>query len=143
MEYIDNLVVMEKIADLEIPSRLENINQVETLVESLRKRYAIGESKFGNIMLAVVEAVTNAIEHGNNLDPNKAVSFRAFKCQGSIKFSVRDQGPGFNPDALPDPTSPENREEPDGRGVFLMRNLADDLKFFDNGSRVDMDFHLA
>ncbi len=134
---------MEKIADLEIPSRLENINQVESLVESLRKRYAIGESLFGNMMLAVVEAVTNAIEHGNNLDPNKAVSFRAFKCRSSIKFSVRDQGPGFNPDALPDPTSAENKEEPDGRGVFLMKHLADELEFFDNGSRVDMDFHLA
>lgn len=134
---------MEKIADLEIPSRLENINQVETLIESLRKRYAIGGSLFGNMMLAAVEAVTNAIEHGNNLDPNKIVQFRAFKCSRSIKFSVCDQGRGFNPDTLPDPTAPENKEEPDGRGVYLMRHLSDELEFFDNGTRVDMDFHLA
>ena len=134
---------MEKIADLQIPSRLENINQIETLIESLRKRYAIGESLFGNMMLAAVEAVTNAIEHGNNLDPNKAVFFRAFKCSRSIKFSVRDQGSGFNPETLPDPTAPENKEEPDGRGVFLMRHLADELEFFDNGTCVEMDFHLA
>ena len=134
---------MEKIADLEIPSRLENINQVETLLESLRKRYAIGSSLFGNMMLAAVEAVTNAIEHGNNLDPNKKVQFRAFKCSSSIKFSVCDQGTGFDPDHLPDPTAPENKEEPDGRGVYLMRHLSDGVEFFDNGTRVDMDFHLA
>lgn len=134
---------MEKIVDLEIPSRLENINEVETLIESLRKRYTIGSALFGNMMLAAVEAVTNAIEHGNNLDPNKKVVFKAFKCQQSIKISVCDQGKGFDPEQLPDPTAPENKEEPDGRGVYLMRHLADELKYYDNGTRVDMDFYLA
>lgn len=134
---------MEKIVDLEIPSRLENINQVETLIESLGKRYTIGSALFGNMLLAAVEAVTNAMEHGNNLDPNKKVKFSAFKCQQSIRISICDQGEGFDPEQLADPTAPENKEEPDGRGVYLMRHLSDELNFFDNGRRVDMDFYLA
>ena len=60
-----------------------------------------------------------------------------------VSFTVKDEGSGFNYDSLPDPTNPENIEKPNGRGVFLMRNLADKVSFEDNGSKVILDFKVV
>ena len=129
---------MTEVVRLKINSRLENIAKVESMIETLRVQYAINDEQYGNMLLASVEAVTNAIEHGNNLDEQKIVDIEACKCDASFKLSVRDQGRGFNPDRLPDPTTPEFREQPDGRGVFLMRKLADEVFFRDGGRCVEM-----
>ena len=134
---------MTEVVRLKINSRLENIAKVESMIETLRVQYAINDEQFGNMLLASVEAVTNAIEHGNNLDEQKIVDIEACKCDASFKLSVRDQGRGFNPDRLPDPTTPEFREQPDGRGVFLMRKLADEVFFRDGGRCVEMRFLLS
>ncbi|MBK9792910.1 MAG: ATP-binding protein [Sphingobacteriales bacterium] len=134
---------MTEVVRLKINSRLENIAKVESMIETLRVQYAINDEQYGNMLLASVEAVTNAIEHGNNLDEQKIVDIEACKCDASFKLSVRDQGRGFNPDRLPDPTTPEFREQPDGRGVFLMRKLADEVFFRDGGRCVEMRFLLS
>ena len=134
---------MTEVVRLKINSRLENIAKVESMIETLRVQYAINDEQYGNMLLASVEAVTNAIEHGNNLDEQKIVDIEACKCDASFKLSVRDQGRGFNPDRLPDPTTPEFREQPDGRGVFLMRKLADEVFFRDGGKCVEMRFLLS
>ncbi len=134
---------MTEVVKLKIKSRLENIAKVESMIETLRVQYDITDEKYGNMLLASVEAVTNAIEHGNNLDEKKEVAIEASKCNATFKLSVRDQGEGFNPDRLPDPTKPEFREQPDGRGVFLMRKLADEIFFLDGGRCVEMKFLLS
>ena len=134
---------MTEVVRLKINSRLENIAKVESMIETLRVQYAINDEQYGNMLLASVEAVTNAIEHGNNLDEQKIVDIEACKCDASFKLSVRDQGRGFNPDRLPDPTTPEFRGQPDGRGVFLMRKLADEVFFRDGGRCVEMRFLLS
>ena len=134
---------MTEVVRLKINSRLENKAKVESMIETLRVQYAINDEQYGNMLLASVEAVTNAIEHGNNLDEQKIVDIEACKCDASFKLSVRDQGRGFNPDRLPDPTTPEFREQPDGRGVFLMRKLADEVFFRDGGRCVEMRFLLS
>ncbi len=134
---------MTEVVRLKINSRLENIAKVESMIETLRVQYAINDEQYGNMLLASVEAVTNAIDHGNNLDEQKIVDIEACKCDASFKLSVRDQGRGFNPDRLPDPTTPEFREQPDGRGVFLMRKLADEVFFRDGGRCVEMRFLLS
>ncbi len=134
---------MKEVVRLKIKSRLENVAKVETLMETLRVQYDINEKQYGNMLLASVEAVTNAIEHGNNLDEQKEVDIEAYKCDCAFKLSVTDEGRGFNPDNLPDPTKPEFREQPDGRGVFLMKQLADEVNFRDGGRCVEMMFLLS
>ncbi|MFN8261587.1 MAG: ATP-binding protein [Chitinophagales bacterium] len=134
---------MTEVVRLKIHSRLENIAKVESMIETLRVQYCINDEQYGNMLLASVEAVTNAIEHGNNLDEQKIVDIEACKCEASFRLSIRDQGKGFNPDGLPDPTKPEFREQPDGRGVFLMRKLADEVSFREGGRCVEMRFLLS
>ena len=134
---------MHEVVRLKIKSRLENIAKVESMIETLRIQYAINDTQYGNMLLASVEAVTNAIEHGNNLDAQKEVNIEAYKCESSFRLSVQDQGKGFNPEKLPDPTTPEFREQPDGRGVFLMKQLADEVNFHDGGRCVEMKFFFS
>jgi len=135
--------LMTEVIHLKINSNLKNIAKVESMIETLRVQYHINDQQYGNMLLASVEAVTNAIEHGNNLDEKKIVAIEAQKCESIFRLSVRDQGNGFNPDRLPDPTTPEYLEQPDGRGVFLMRKLADEVLFFDEGRCVEMKFILS
>lgn len=134
---------MEEVFSLKIDSRLENISQVESLIETIKVQYAINEEQYGNMLLASVEAVTNAIEHGNLGDVHKVVEIEASREKSEVKLCIRDEGSGFNPDQLPDPTTPERREQPDGRGVFLIRKLADKVFFRDGGSCVEMRFQLS
>ncbi|MEN9447495.1 MAG: hypothetical protein RJA25_785 [Bacteroidota bacterium] len=134
---------MTEVVQLKISSRLENIAKVESMMEALREQYHIKEEQYNNVLLASVEAVTNAIEHGNNSDERKEVMIEICKCNSMFKLSIRDQGEGFNPDILPDPTTPELLEIPDGRGVFLIRTLADEVRFYDGGRCVEISFQLS
>jgi serine/threonine-protein kinase RsbW len=125
---------------LQIVSQPESINIVEKLIEDLREEHNIHEDCFGNILVAVTEAVNNGIQHGNQYDPNKKVNI-TYEVEGdSLMFSVQDEGPGFDYYNLPDPTAPENLEKPTGRGIFLMKHLADQVIFSDNGKTVEMYF---
>lgn len=127
---------------IEFPSKAENIHLVEKMIDEVCQRYAVHESHYGNILIALTEAVNNAIHHGNRLDPSKQVVVGYRVAGDKVTFVVCDQGPGFDHDHLPDPTDPENIEKPHGRGVFLMRALADEVAFDDNGASVAMTFSL-
>jgi len=128
---------------LKISSKTENLTLVEKMVDSICSQYKISEDHYGNILIALTEAVNNAIYHGNKSDSNKMVEI-AFKAKGTdnITFIVKDEGTGFKYNELPDPTDPKNIEQPNGRGVFLMRNLADKVEFFDEGKTVAISFNL-
>jgi serine/threonine-protein kinase RsbW len=80
-------------------------------------------------MVAVTESVNNAIRHGNKLDKNKSVFLSVNSEENQLKFTIEDEGPGFNPDTLPDPTAPENLDKLGGRGIFLMKHLSDQVHF--------------
>lgn len=125
---------------VQIPSSLKYIHVIEEYIDTVRSDFQIDDSVYGNIHLAVVEAVTNAIVHGNKLDENKDVYFETQKEETQIKIIVRDQGKGFDADEIPDPTLPENREKISGRGVFLIKNLADEVTFSENGTSLQMIF---
>ena len=88
---------------------------------------------------AVREAISNAIIHGNHEDPHKRVLVMC-RCNsdGEVRITVRDEGPGFKSDAVPDPASPENRLSTHGRGIYLMRMLMDEISFVKGGSVVRM-----
>lgn len=119
----------------------DNLVVAEKLVDDVCRHFKVDEDYYGNILIAVTEAVNNAIHHGNRLDPSKSVTieFVAFN-KHQLHFTIKDQGVGFDYNALPDPTDPENIDKISGRGVFLMKNLSDELRFNDTGSSVEMVF---
>ncbi len=127
---------------IEFPAKAENIALAEKLIDEACAKYNVPESLYGNILIALTEAVNNAIHHGNGLDPAKKVQL-GYGVEGDmVTFVVNDEGPGFDHGNLPDPTDPENIEKPHGRGVFLMRALSDGVEFSDNGATVAITFSL-
>ena len=128
---------------IDFPAKAENIALAEKLIDEACQKHGVHESHYGNILIALTEAVNNAIHHGNRQDPAKQVTVGYHVDGDRVVFVVKDQGAGFDHDHLPDPTDPENIEKPHGRGVFLMRALADDIAFSDNGATVAMAFSTA
>lgn len=124
------------------PAKAENIALAEKLIDEACAKYNVHESLYGNILIALTEAVNNAIHHGNRLDATKQVSLGYRAEHDKLVFVVGDDGPGFDHENLPDPTDPQNIEKPHGRGVFLMRALADSVEFSDNGATAELTFSL-
>lgn len=135
------MVLMEA-QKLELESTIESLKEVEKLVDQVCTDYKVNEDFYGNILIAVTEAVNNAIIHGNKQNPEKTFSVVFNPGENQLVFSVSDQGEGFDFNNLPDPTDPENLEKPNGRGVFLMKNLADKIEFEDNGRKVNISFKI-
>ncbi|MGB1102921.1 MAG: ATP-binding protein [Crocinitomicaceae bacterium] len=125
---------------LEIGSDLKFMPDVEGLIDNVCSDYELNEDHYGNILIAVTEAVNNAIIHGNLNDEDKKVKLEVVKNNDQVVFTIIDEGKGFDFTNLPDPTAPENIEKPDGRGIFLMKNLSDDVSFELNGSKVSITF---
>lgn len=133
------MAVMEK-QIIRLQSKTENLTQVESLIDEVCEEWHVGEDNYGNILIAVTEAVNNAIQHGNKLDPEKSFELEVESTESQVTFKVRDEGPGFNFDDLPDPTDPQNIENPHGRGIFLMKHLADSVEFSEDGRVVELKF---
>jgi serine/threonine-protein kinase RsbW len=91
-----------------------------------------------NVRVALGEALANAIQYGNREDPTKHVEMRVRVDSRRIEIHVRDQGDGFDPTTVPDPTLPERVGEANGRGIFLIRQLVDDVSFNDRGNAICM-----
>jgi serine/threonine-protein kinase RsbW len=127
---------------LNISSSAENMRLVERLVEDVCEVFNVNEDNYGNILIAVTEAVNNAIYHGNQGNPDKKIHIAFESGDNNIKFLVEDEGNGFDYKNLPDPTDPANIDKPNGRGVFLMKNLADKVEFNNNGQQVSLTFNL-
>jgi serine/threonine-protein kinase RsbW len=124
-------------------SSLKQIAGLERLLGELKEEYSISDEAFNDIWVVLHEAVTNAIRHGNKFDPAKKVRLSVeAKYERYLCFTVRDEGRGFDPEQVPDPTSPERIEEPNGRGVFLIRRLADKVTYSQNGTMLEMCFDL-
>ncbi len=127
---------------LTISSNPNNILKVENYLRNAQHDMNIDESKFPDILISLTEAVNNAILHGNNADESKKVEISMEEHTFGVAISVTDEGKGFNPNEIPDPTAPENIECCGGRGVFIMSTLADKISFENNGSTVQMFFKL-
>lgn len=128
---------------MKIPSKAENVALIEKIVNNVCESHQVQEENYGNILIALTEAVNNAIIHGNKENPLKNVDISIDSNNSNIRFIIKDEGNGFDYNNLPDPTAPENIEKLSGRGVFLMRNLADKVEFSNNGSTVTLDFKLS
>lgn len=127
---------------LNISSSSNNIRLVERLVEDVCEVFNVNEDSYGNILIALTEAVNNAIYHGNKCDPEKKIKIGFESHDKDIQFTVTDEGIGFDYNNLPDPTDPRNIDKPHGRGVFLMKNLADKVEFNNNGQVVLLTFNV-
>lgn len=126
---------------ISIPSDFSSISTVETLIDKVCVDLGVNEDAYGNVLIAVTEAVNNAIQHGNALDVNLSVDVFVGDNENELCFDVIDGGNGFDFTNLPDPTAPENIEKENGRGIFLMRSLADDVEFSEGGRMVSIYFN--
>ena len=125
---------------LKIESDISNLNMVENAIDSLTNEIGISQDNYGKVLVAVLEAVNNAIVHGNKADLKKTVEINFWVKKKDLNISVTDEGKGFKPAAVPDPTKPENIEAINGRGIFLMSRLADGIAFNKKGNSVTMIF---
>ncbi len=125
---------------ISIPSDFESVSKVESLVDKVCNEIGVPEDYYGNVLIAVTEAVNNAIQHGNLFNNELSVFVSVGDKSDEFCFTVKDNGRGFDFDNLPDPTAPENIEKENGRGIFLMRSLADEIEFDDHGRIVNIYF---
>jgi len=134
-------MILTKGESLKISSDTHNISLVERIIDDVCDQYKVNEDRYGNILIAVTEAVNNAIQHGNNNNPQKTVTIQYQVDPKSLTFSISDEGQGFDYNNLPDPTAPDNIDKINGRGIFLMKNLSDDLQFNEKGKQVSLKFN--
>lgn len=128
--------------DIEITSDAVNLRIVEKIIDDMSIELDLSDEIYGNVLVATMEATNNAIVHGNKSDPNKQVRVHIEKLEKELIIKVVDQGPGFDHSMVPDPTAPENIEKVNGRGIFLMQRLSDDIVFSDNGRIVELKFRV-
>jgi len=135
---------MVKQSNIKFKSAPENLNLVEEFIENTCEDCNIQADVFGNILVSVTEAVNNAIIHGNNSDENLDVflEYKLDKELNKISFIISDEGDGFDYNNLPDPTAPENITMIGGRGVFLIKQLADWVIFNDAGNIIELQFKI-
>lgn len=119
--------VTEETIELTLPSRIAAIDKTATAVAELLTRSGIGEDAAFGLDMAVREALANAVIHGNKLDDTKRVEITVKSSLDSLEVSIHDQGQGFNPDTISDPTKEENILKSSGRGIFFMRNFFDEV----------------
>ncbi len=115
--------------ELRFPSRIGSVDEAASAVAEIVKRAGISEEAAFGIDLAVREAITNAVLHGNKFDETKMVDV-SIGCAATIfEIAVHDEGPGFNPVCVPDPTKEENLLKTSGRGIFFMHNFMDEVNW--------------
>jgi serine/threonine-protein kinase RsbW len=112
-----------------LDSTLATINTVEQTAHDYALKAGFPEDELGNISLAAREAAVNAVMHGNKQSPDKKVDLSLELTEAALTIRIADQGPGFDPDSLPDPLAPENILRSSGRGIFLIRTFMDELNF--------------
>ncbi len=136
--------MISKKQELVIDSNLQDLNKVVHMVEEISDAYNINNTYFGNILVSLTEAVRNAIIHGNREDHVKKVHILFSSSNTALSFSVRDEGEGFDPARIPDPTEAEEGEGAGiKKGLYLIRSLSDELYFKDGGRLLEIVFHIS
>jgi serine/threonine-protein kinase RsbW len=131
-----------KTIKISIPSLIENIKIIESFIDNAKESFEINDDIYGNIMISVTECISNAITHGNKNDKNKLVHLELTMENDLLKFTIEDEGLGYDSSKLKDPTAPENIEKIGGRGIFLIKQLTDDVRFEENGRKAILLFYM-
>lgn len=122
---------------VEVPSHPHAIEAAVGYLASRARRYGFSGSRLDlNFRVGVSEALANAVRYGNRGDPRRLVRVDVHLDEVRVALTVTDQGAGFDPETVPDPTLPENLERPGGRGIFLLRKLMDEVEFNSRGNQV-------
>lgn len=124
--------------ELTIPSDLAEARRVQEVIAGALHAAGYTETDTFAIKLALEEALVNAIKHGNQMDPDKRVTVVFHVTPQRFDIRITDEGPGFNPDDVPDPTAIENLERPCGRGLLLMRGFMTEVEYHGRGNVVIM-----
>ena len=130
------------IKDLYFPSDIGNLRLVEKAIDELSLELDLSDEVYGNVLVATMEATNNAIIHGNRSDPDKKVRIEIKMINKELMVHIEDQGKGFDHMNIPDPTAPENLEKINGRGIFLMERLSDEILYIEEGRIVELKFKL-
>lgn len=128
---------------LKLASCPDSICELEPFVQALSEKYNICPDRYPDILISLTEAVNNAIIHGNGENRAKCVRIaHRYRESIGLTFEISDEGSGFDYKNIPDPTRVENLEKIGGRGVFLMKQLSDRIKFANNGRTVIINFNV-
>lgn len=133
---------MKLLHTLSLNSTYDEIEKVESLLSALQSELSFNDEFYARLMLAVSEAATNGILHGNKLDESKKIEINAYRDNDKLVIETQDEGEGFDPDDVPDPLAEENLMKTSGRGVFLMHEYADDMNYSENGTKLTLIFDL-
>jgi serine/threonine-protein kinase RsbW len=125
---------------IRIESKVGNLRIVENAIDEATTVIGISQDNYGKILVSAMEAVNNAILHGNRSNPEKIVDIEIDYKSNELQITVTDEGTGFRPETVPDPTTPENIEALNGRGIYLMSHLADKIQYSKKGNSVTMTF---
>ncbi len=138
-EFSDNTALYT----LQLPSRIDSITTLENFIDSLSVKYNFDDEIYANVLTCLSEAVVNAITHGNRENPDKKVYVNLEVIEEKrLIFTISDEGEGFDFNTLPDPTAPENLENLTGRGVFIIKRLADQCIFNSRGNELELHFKI-
>lgn len=138
-EYSDNT----SLYTIQLPSKIESITVVENFIDELSAKYGFSDEIYANVLTCLSEAVINAIVHGNRQSPDKKVFINLEVIENKrLIFTISDEGEGFDFNNLPDPTAPENIENLTGRGVFIIKKLADQCIFNSRGNELELHFKI-
>ncbi len=130
---------LSELLNLRMPAEAASIVAITDAISELLVRFKVPEEKQLEVGLAVQEALTNAVVHGCKNDPSKEIQCRLQRdLQGRIAIIVTDPGPGFSPERLPDPKQGDNVYADHGRGVYLIRQLMDQVHFENGGNEIRM-----
>lgn len=125
---------------LKIESNIHNLRIIENAIDDVIGEIGIKQEDYGKILVSTLEAVNNAITHGNRSREEKMVDIEISFRKEKLRIKITDEGMGFIPERVPDPTTPQNIEAVNGRGIFLMSRLADEVKYSKKGNSVTMLF---
>ncbi len=125
---------------IKIESKIEKINDVENFVKIISQENGFSKALYIKIVLSITEAINNAIKHGNNCNEKKYVIVHFEKHTDSFAFTVNDEGEGFDYKKAENPTEEKNIKKESGRGLFIIRNYADNFSFYNKGTIIKLIF---
>jgi serine/threonine-protein kinase RsbW len=141
IRYVDNqdsVMELREHIEFELPSA---ISLMHIILEYLMKRVeklGVVRSEQSNLFVALDEAFVNAVKHGNKFDAGKLIRIAAEVSRTEARFTIEDEGDGFDVNSIPDPLDPENLFKTSGRGVLFIYNIMDEVKYNDRGNRLTM-----
>jgi serine/threonine-protein kinase RsbW len=127
---------------ISIPTDTLKLYRVESFVKDMFNELGIREELFGKVLICVNEAVLNSIQHGNKYDENKKIFIHSYKTGKYLFFRIIDEGEGFDYNDLPDPTTKENINKETGRGIFIIKNISDEIDFREKGKIIEFKIKL-